>query len=184
MGKYEVTQGEYKAIMGANPSKFKKGDHYPVEWVSWNDAREFIKKLNSRTGKKYRLPTEAELEYAARSGGKKEKYAGSNSPEAVAWFGDNSGGSTHRVGTKDANGLGLYDMAGNVWEWCQDWYDIDYYSKSPESNPKGSSSGLYRASRGGSWSDSARLVRSALRAGDNPGGHCIYLGFRLVLSGQ
>jgi len=107
IGKYEVTQGEYTAIMGTNPSKFKEGDRYPVEKVSWNDAQKFIKKLNSRTGKKYRLPTEAEWEYAARSGGKKEKYAGSNSPGAVAWFDDNNVHSTHRVGTKSANGLGL-----------------------------------------------------------------------------
>ncbi|WP_457575848.1 PEGA domain-containing protein [Desulfomarina sp.] len=184
IGKYEVTQGEYKKIMGGNPSRFKKGDRYPVERVSWNDAQAFIKKLNNRTGKKYRLPTEAEWEYAARSGGKNEKYAGANRPESVAWFDDNSGSSTHRVGTKSANGLGLYDMSGNVWEWCQDWYDSGYYGKSPENNPGGPSSGSNRVNRGGSWNYAARGVRTANRDRDSPGNRIGNLGFRLVLSGQ
>jgi len=186
MGKYEVTQKEYKAIMGSNPSNFKKGDRYPVERVSWNDARKFIKKLNSRTGKKYGLPTEAEWEYAARSGGKKEKYAGSNSPEVGAWFTDNSGGSTHEVGTKAANGLGLYDMSGNVYEWCRDWSGQNYYSKSPVYNPAGPSSGSSRVHRGGSWGNEAGGVRSAARSRNSPGHRFLFgiLGFRLVLSGQ
>jgi len=185
MGKYEVTQGEYKAIMGSNPSKFDKNDRYPVERVSWYDAREFIKKLNSRTGKKYRLPTEAEWEYAARSGGKAEKYAGSNSPETVAWFYGNSGGSTHEVGTKAANGLGLYDMSGNVWELCRDGWDSGYYKNSPVNNPPGPSSGcLYRVLRGGSFLVSAGGVRSERRGMDKPSRRAIVLGFRLVLSGQ
>jgi len=184
MGKYEVTQGEYKTITGSNPSNFKKGDRYPVEEVSWDDVREFIKKLNSSTGKKYRLPTEAEWEYAARSGGKKEKYAGSNSPGSVAWFYDNSGRSTRRVGTKSANGLGLYDMSGNVWEWCRDWYNENYYSKSPVNNPAGPSTGSYRVRRGGSWGIAAWIVRSASRYRDSPGVRHLDLGFRLVLPGQ
>jgi len=185
MGKYEVTQGEYTAIMNYNPSRFNKGDRYPMERASWNNARDFIQKLNSRTGRKYRLPTEAEWEYAARSGGKKEQYAGSNFPEAIAWFADNSGSSTHRVGTKASNGLGLYDMSGNVWEWCRDWYDSDYYNKSPVNNPKGPSSGSVRVRRGGSFYGAARGVRSVFRRKNSPGVKLNgVFGFRLVLPGQ
>jgi len=174
----------YKTIMGSNPSKFNKGARYPVEQVSWDDAQDFIKRLNSSTGLKYRLPTEAEWEYAARSGGKKERYAGSNSPGSVAWFADNSGKSTHRVGTKSPNGLGLYDMSGNVWEWCQDWYGENYYGNSPVNNPAGPMSGSSRVFRGGSCYDTARVVRSAFRCRLSSGDRYDLLGFRLVLSGQ
>lgn len=184
MGKYEVTRGEYRKIMGSSPSRFDKGERYPVENVNWNDAQSFIKKLNSRTGRKYRLPTEAEWEYATRSGGKKEKYAGSNSSEDVAWFDDNSGSSTHGVGTKSANGLGIFDMSGNVWEWCQNWYDENYYDKSPVNNPTGPLSGSLLVVRGGSWHYVSWFVRSAVRSRLRPGYRFKDLGFRLVLSGQ
>ncbi|HUV08617.1 MAG TPA: SUMF1/EgtB/PvdO family nonheme iron enzyme, partial [Spirochaetia bacterium] len=126
IGKYEVTQSQWQSVMGNNPSFFKKcGEKCPVEQVSWNDIQEFITKLNTKTGKKYRLPTEAEWEYAARSGGRKEKYAGTSSDIELgkyAWYSANSGGSIHPSGQKQPNGLGLYDMTGNAWEWCQDWY--------------------------------------------------------------
>ncbi|MBU4295114.1 MAG: SUMF1/EgtB/PvdO family nonheme iron enzyme [Desulfobulbaceae bacterium] len=181
MGKYAVTQGQWEKIMVSNPSEFKSGDDFPVENVSWDDTQEFIGKLNAQTGKKYRLPTEAEWEYAARSGGKKEKYAGGNNAKAVAWYEDNSRGKTHRVGTKNANGLGLHDMSGNVWEWCQDWFDKGYYSSSPRNNPQGPSSGSYRVDRGGSWRSLPGGVRAANRDRGAPDYRLNYLGFRLVL---
>jgi len=163
IGKYEVTQGEYKIIIGSNPSQFKKGDNYPAEVISWTDAQVFIKKLNEQSSQNYRLPTEAEWEYAARSGGKKEKYAGSNSPDTVAWYDDNSGGSTHTVGTKSPNGLGIYDMNGNVREWCQDWYNMNYYKSSPRNNPQGHPSGDRRIFRGSGWRPTEKHVRSSFR---------------------
>ena len=179
MGKYEVTQQQWRAIMGNNPSYFK-GDNRPVEKVSWNDAQQYINKLKGKTGKHYRLPTEAEWEYAAR-GGQKYTYAGSNDVDAVAWYSANSGSKTHDVGQKRANGYGLYDMSGNVWEWCQDWYASDYYRNSPCTNPSGPSSGSIRVNRGGSWFNYPRLVRSADRFYNSPGYRNNYLGFRLVL---
>ena len=183
IGKYEVTQGQWKKIMKNNPAYFKScGDNCPVEKVSWNDVQEFIRKLNNQTGKNFRLPTEAEWEYAARSGGKKEKYSGGNDVDAVAWYGYNSGYKTTPVGQKQANGLGIYDMSGNVWEWCSDWYDKNYYGSSPRNNPQGPSSGSYRVRRGGSWRNVPVRVRSANRYGGSPGSSYDDLGFRLVLS--
>ena len=189
MSKYEVTQKEWQAVMDANPSYFKNWDDCPVENVSWNDVHEFINKLNARTGKRFRLPTEAEWEYAARSGGKKEKFSGVNveglqnlqrSLDDVAWYNDNSGSKTHPVGQKQPNGNGLYDMSGNVWEWCEDWYDENYYKNSPSSNPKGPSSGTYRVLRGGSWGYGAYFLRSSARAGADPVYRDGNYGFRLV----
>ena len=151
IGKYEVTQALWQAVMGSNPSYFK-GDNLPVEQVSWNDCQEFLSKLNRITGKTFRLPTEAEWEYAAR-GGKKSRgyqYSGSNNLSDVAWYYKNSGIKTHTVGTKQANELGIYDMSGNVSEWCQDRYGD--YSKSSQTNPKGSTSGALRVLRGGCYS--------------------------------
>ncbi|MCW5200163.1 SUMF1/EgtB/PvdO family nonheme iron enzyme, partial [Desulfobulbus sp. F1] len=147
MGQYEVTQGQWEKVMGDNPSKFKKGGNYPVENVSWKDGQEFIKKLNSRSGKSYRLPTEAEWEYACRAGGS-GKYCGGGDVDAVAWYSDNA---THAVGAKDANAFDLYDMSGNVWEWCADWYEEDYYASSLKDNPQGPDKGESRCLRGGSY---------------------------------
>ena len=181
IGKYEVTQALWKAVMGKNPSNFK-GDNLPVEQVSWDDCQEFINKLNKITGKKFRLPTEAEWEYAAR-GGKKSRgyqYSGSNNISDVAWYDSNSGNKTHTVGSKQANELGIYDMSGNVLEWCQDWHDD--YSSSSQTNPTGANSGYYRVRRGGSWRSSAWDCRSSCRSLNTPGGRFSCLGLRLVLS--
>lgn len=184
MGKHEVTQKQWTEIMGSNPSYFKDGgDKYPVEQVSWNDVQEFIKKLNQKTGKKYRLPTEAEWEYAARSGGKDEEYAGGDDIDGVAWYNKNSGSTTHPVGMKQPNGLGLYDMSGNVWEWVADWYGDKYYNGSPKNNPKGPDSGQYRVLRGGSWNFTSGDARTTNRNWGNPGdSDNSGYGFRLVVS--
>ena len=182
IGKYEVTQALWQAVMNSNPSYFK-GDNLPVEQVSWNDCQEFISKLNSITGKTFRLPTEAEWEYAAR-GGKKSRgyqYSGGNNLSDVAWYyKDNSDSKTHAVGSKQANELGIYDMSGNVWEWCQDWKG--FYSSSSQVNPTGANSGSHRVIRGGSWIHAARNCRSSFRSNFTPDSRNDYLGFRLVLS--
>ena len=152
LGEHEVTQGEWKEVMGNNPSEFKNcGDDCPVETVSWNDVQHYIRKLNNKTGLNYRLPTEAEWEYAARSGGREERYAGTSKKSELgdyAWYWGNSGKKTHPVKTKQPNFLGLYDMSGNVYEWVSDWYGKDYYRNSPKDNPKGPGSGKYRVLRG------------------------------------
>lgn len=181
IGKYEVTQALWQAVMGSNPSCFK-GDDLPVERVSWNDCQDFISKLNAMTGKRFRLPTEAEWEYAAR-GGKKSRgyqYSGSNTLGDVAWYGDNSGSKTHAVGTKQPNELGIYDMAANVEEWCQDRYGS--YSSSPQTNPTGAASGSNRVIRGGDWFFLAWDCRTSCRGFRAPGDRFNYLGLRLVLS--
>ena len=181
MGKYEVTQSLWQAVMGSNPSFFK-GDDRPVECVSWEDCQEFISKLNGLTGKKFRLPTEAEWEYAAR-GGKKSKryqYSGSSKISDVAWYEGNSSNKTHPVGTKQANELGIYDMTGNVCEWCQDWQGS--YVSSSQTNPAGDVSGPYRVNRGGSCCFNARICRSSFRNGNAPDYLFFNLGLRLVLS--
>ena len=180
IGKYEVTQGEWQAVMGNNPSDFAAcGSTCPVEQVSWNDIQTFITTLNQRSGKSYRLPTEAEWEYAARSGGKSEKYSGGSDVNAVAWYSANSGSATHPVGQKQANGLGLYDMSGNVFEWVSDyWYDS--YSSTAQTNPTGPSSGSNRVGRGGSWHDDADYARASLRGESTPGNRFNLLGFRLA----
>jgi formylglycine-generating enzyme required for sulfatase activity len=189
MGKFEVTQGEYRKVMGVNPSNFKQcGDNCPVESVSWDNAQDFIKNLNSLTGKSFRLPTEAEWEYAARSGRKKEKYIGGDDPDSLAWYDKNSGKTTHPVGQKAPNGLGLYDMSGNVWEWVQDWYDEGYYKKGPKKsgwkNPQGPSTGDYRVLRGGSWYNSSSYLRASYRTFSTPAYRNYGDGFRLVISSQ
>ena len=180
IGMYEVTQELWEAVMGSNPSYFK-GAQNPVESVSWNDCKEFISRLDSLTGKKFRLPTEAEWEYAARGGNKSlhYKYSGSGNIGKVAWYTENSGNSTHAVGTKTANELGIYDMSGNVWEWCSDWYGD--YSAGAQTNPQGPSAGSRRVLRGGSCYGNAGLCRVSSRDYNGPGYGLHILGLRLVL---
>ena len=181
--KFEVTQALWKLVMGTNPSNYKGNSLLPIENVSWNNCQEFIRKLNAMTGKHFRLPTEAEWEYAAR-GGKRSKgyiYAGSNNLDEVAWYGDNSGSITHPVGTKAPNELGLYDMSGNVLEWCQDLYDSSYYNFSPQNNPLGPSSGSIRINRGGSFSCSVAGCRKTYRFYSAPWNTHSDLGLRLAL---
>jgi formylglycine-generating enzyme required for sulfatase activity len=175
-----VTQELWQAVMGSNPSFFKGDIHRPVEAVSWNDCQEFIKKLNRFTGKKFSLPTEAQWEYAARGGMKSKgyKFSGSNSLGDVAWYGEDLG-STHPVAQKQANELGLYDMTGNVWEWCHDWFGT--YSSIAQNNPQGLSSGVFRMLRGGSWFSGSRDCRVSCRNGSNPDRRFNYYGLRLSL---
>ncbi|OGW32201.1 MAG: hypothetical protein A2X59_10145 [Nitrospirae bacterium GWC2_42_7] len=184
IGKYKVTQGQWRAIMGSNTSKTSScGDDCPVEVAPWKDMQDFITKLNNNAkAGKYRLPTEAEWEYAARSGGKKEKYSGGNDVDKVAWHISNSNSKMHPSGTKAPNGLGIYDMSGNVWERCQDWYDENYYNHSPKNNPAGPDSGSTRVVRGGSWRNSSWFSRSSFRGRYYPGDMENTDGFRLVMT--
>ena len=176
MGKTEVTQGVWQAVMGSNPSGFKKGDAYPVENVSWDDCQIFIQKLNQMVGgNAFRLPTEAEWEYACRAGTTGDRYG---NIDAIAWYYSNSGNTTHIVGQKQANAWGLNDTLGNVWEWCQDCYGA--YSAGYQTDPTGPASGSYRVFRGGSWFNGAGAVRSAYRYRDTPGHRINDLGFRLA----
>jgi len=185
MGETEVTQGVWKAVMGSNPSSFKKGDDYPVETVSWNDVQEFIKKVNQSgklpKGMKAVLPTEAQWEYACRAGST-GAYAGSGRLDDMGWYNDEGWyekGSTHPVGQKKANAWGLKDMHGNVWEWCSDWYGA--YPRGVVTDPTGASGGSFRVLRGGSWEFPARACWSAVRYGNTPGYRDFGLGFRLSL---
>ena len=207
IGKYEVTQQLWEYVMtysgvasdgtamssyssdpwlGSNPSSsYGVGNYYPAYYVSYNDiVNIFIPRLNKITGKTFRLPTEAEWEYAARGGNKSRgyKYSGSNTIGDVAWYWDNSSSTTHPVGTKRANELGLYDMSGNVCEWCSDWYSSSYYSSSPSTNPTGPSTGSSRVDRGGTWVLSADYCRVSDRGINHPDSRFYYIGFRLAIS--
>ena len=182
IGETEVTQELWEAVMGSNPSYFG-GAQNPVEQVSWDDCVAFINKLNSLTGQNFRLPTEAEWEYAARGGNKSRNYtySGSNNLVDVAWCKDNSNSKTHPVKTKAPNELGIYDMSGNVLEWCEDWYDFSYYQNAPSTNPTGPASGSYRVRRGGCWGYDVKSCRSAFRSTGTPSGTSFTLGLRLAL---
>ena len=164
--------------MRKNPSICKDCGDCPVENVSWNDVRKFINKLNEKTGKTYRLPTEAEWEYVAEGA---FKYSGSRSLGEVAWYSINSDSKTHPVGQKQSNSTGLYDILGNVSEWCSDWYGSDYYKVSPGSNPNGPLLGSDRVCRGGGWIDNAMGCRNSFRNHNSPDYRFSFLGFRLVL---
>jgi formylglycine-generating enzyme required for sulfatase activity len=179
MGKYEVTQGQWQKVMGKNPSMLQKGDNYPVESISYDDVKEFIRKLNEKSGD-YRLPTEAEWEYACRANGS-GKYCGGDNLDALAWYDKNSGNSTHPVGGKKANTFGLHDMSGNVWEWCADWYGKNYYASSPKDNPHGPDRGERRILRSGSYFLNTLYSRAVFRGSDPPGLRQVHFGFRLVL---
>jgi formylglycine-generating enzyme required for sulfatase activity len=185
IAKYLVTQGQFAAVMKENPSHFKNGNDYPVENVSWNDSKVFIEKLNKKTGGEigFRLPSEAEWEYAARSGGKKERYAGGDDIDKLAWYNGNSGGSTHPVGIKQPNGLGVYDMSGNVYEWVEDDYQGDYtWAPADGSAWVDSPCNLFRVLRGGSWDFIARCCRSAFRISVLSNRQYNSIGFRLAAS--
>jgi formylglycine-generating enzyme required for sulfatase activity len=177
MGRTEVTQGLWKAVMKNNPSGFPKADNYPVETVSWKDCQNFIVKLSELTKIQFRLPTEAEWEYACRAGTRTDY------PENLsdfAWYDQNSRQSTHPVGIKKSNGFGLYDMLGNVWEWCADWHDKRYYTRSPLKDPPGPVTGIHRVDRGGGWAYDADVVRPARRDGSGPDYATDLIGFRLA----
>lgn len=175
IGKYEVTQQQWEAVMGENPSYFI-GELLPVEQINWQDAQEFIKKLNSKTDKYiYRLPTEAEWEYAAKAGNKDDSL---EKLDLIAWSEENAGGKTHRVGTKKPNTWGLYDMQGNVSEWCQDWYEK--YKPDFATDPKGPSKGNGRVGRGGSWYNPVHYCRSTSRYQFAAFARAFCVGVRLV----
>jgi formylglycine-generating enzyme required for sulfatase activity len=186
LGKYLVTQAQWEAVMGNNPSYFK-GPRNPVEDVSWEDCRGFVEKLNAKSPPgegKFQLPTEAQWEYACRAGSTTRYCFGDDEKQLgeYAWYGANSGSKTHPVGEKKANAWGLYDMHGNVWEWCQDWFDARYYAKSPTDDPTGPAGGAYRVYRGGSWYYPAWCCRSANRNLDVPGNRDLNLGLRVSLT--
>jgi formylglycine-generating enzyme required for sulfatase activity len=174
IGRTEVTQGQWLAVMGSNPSRFQ-GESNPVEMVSWNDAQEFLRRVNAMNAGTYRLPTEAEWEYACRSGGKAEDFAGvTTAPEVgeIAWYNKGEAGNmTHPVGTKKPNGLGLHDMSGNVWEWVQDFFVTPYGGDRPETR---------RVLRGGSWDGKVNYVRCQIRNRNDPDRRDPRLGLRVV----
>jgi formylglycine-generating enzyme required for sulfatase activity len=181
LGKYPVTQRQWKAVKAQNPAHFRLGDAHPVESVSWEEVQEYIKTLSSKGVGKLRIPTEAEWEYACRAGtegplsfGDDERRLGE-----YAWYCGNSDQTTHPVGKKRPNGWGVYDMLGNVWEWCADWFDPDYYRNSPPADPRGPNSGSSRVNRGGSWNSAADRVRSTCRGYNSPP-RGNFLGFRLL----
>jgi len=186
LGRYPVTQIQWAGRMGLNPSKESEcGITCPVENVSWNDVQEFISKMSQRDGVTYRLPTEAEWEYAARSGGKSEKWAGTSDERELgdyAWNYNNSQYRSHPVGEKKPNGLGLYDMTGNVWQWMSDWYADKYYAESLKDQPRGPATGRLHTLRGGYWGDLARFVRVTRRIGLPPTARAAGTGFRLARS--
>ncbi len=192
IGKTEVTQELWEAVMGKSLSQIASelgnstrgvGINYPMYYVSWEDCQEFITKLNALTGKTFRLPTEAEWEFAARGGTKSQgfTYSGSNTVDDVAWYFDTSSSTTHPVATKAPNELGIYDMSGSVYEWCNDWYSRSYYTSESQTNPTGPDSGSNRVWRGGSWAGDARACRVSNRSSKDPTYRGNYLGLRLAL---
>jgi len=178
LGRYPVTQAQWVAVMGTNPSMFKRSGTHPVEQVSWTDVNEYLNRLNAATpgGARFRLPNEAEWEYAARSGGRKELYAGSDAVEPVAWTAESSGGGTQPVGRKQPNGLGLYDMSGNVWEWCRDVY----VPNAAAGALRKSGASEERVIRGGSWSLDDWSARCSRRFGFPEDYFGAGLGFRVA----
>lgn len=182
IGKYEITQRQWKNIMGGNPSFFDYCNECPVENVSFKDIEDFIQALNAETGANYRLPSEAEWEYAARGGNKSMGYvfSGGDDPDEVAWYSGNNKQHTRKPGLKKPNELGIFDMSGNVMEWCGDWYRNTYYTEAPFKNPQGPSSGTHKVIRGGSWNNSKDKIRSTNRAYAVQGSKYDDLGFRLA----
>lgn len=182
IGKYEVTQAQWRAVMGSDPVVsylYGEGDNYPAYFISWDMAQEFCKRLSEKTGEKYVLPTEAQWEYAARGGNKSKhfKYAGGDIMYEVAWYSENAATRTHPVGTKKPNELGIYDMSGNINEWCSDWYAE--YDEKDNYNPQGPEEGTYRIRRGGCWFTDIKYCRVSFR-NDFPRSKLLYFGFRVV----
>lgn len=183
MGKYEVSQKQWKIIMGDNPSRFTGNDNLPVDRVSWNDIQKYLKKLRGVTGKKFRLPTEAEWEYSAKAAGTTSLFSGSDDIRELAehaWYVDNSNRHSQSVGSKKANKFGLHDMTGNIWEWVSDYFDENYYQKGPRNNPQGPLTGVLKVMRGGSWYQDPFSLRLTFRFRDNPNGRDDEYGFRVV----
>jgi formylglycine-generating enzyme required for sulfatase activity len=185
LGKYPVTQEQWQAVMGNNPSKFSDTPQNPVERVSWNDCQEFCQKLSQMTGQTYRLPSEAEWEYACRAGTQTRYYFGDNENQLgdYAWYEDNSGSKTHPVGQKKQNPWGLYDMHGNVWEWCEDSWHPNYQGAPTDGSPWNDNDSQKRVRRGGSWYNSPWNCRSAYRFNSDPGLRFINFGFRVLCEG-
>ncbi len=182
LGRYEVTQGQWRRVMGSNPSLFAAcGDDCPVDQVSWSDAQEFIARLNRLTGRGYRLPTEAEWEYACRGGGGPKRYCGDDI-DAIAWYDRTSGNRVHPVGKKHPNGFGLYDMSGNVWEWVQDWNGR--YQPRKQQDPTGPGTGSSRVRRGGSWQYGADKARATWRSSGYQEDRAMDIGFRVAHPAQ
>ena len=192
IGKFEVTQAQWEAVMGTSVVDQRNisakdsglpglGADYPMYYVNWEEAEEFCRRLSRKTGRNYRLPTEAEWEYAARGGEKSHRYryAGGNDMSDFGWHSGNAGGTNHPVGTRKPNELGIYDMCGNVWEWCSDWY-ASSYDAGQTYNPKGPYSGEKRTHRGGSWRNVPVGCRVSERSWSTPAGRCSFLGFRVV----
>ncbi len=179
MGKYEVTQGQWREIMGNNPSTLSNcGDDCPVVDVSWNEVQEFIRRLSERTGKAYRLPTEAEWEFAVRIGGIRDKSIVANAEPT------NTRRTLRPVGLSQPNSLGIYDLQGSVWEWTADWYSAEYYKGSPKNNPEGPLDGTYRVLRGGAWIDTSQSIQPTLRVKYEPWIKRSWVGFRLISPDQ
>ena len=182
LGKYLVTQEQWEAVMGNNPSQFK-GPKNPVEQVSTEDCQKFLDKLNAlpAAGGKFQLPSEAQWEYACRAGTKTRYFFGDDDSKLGenAWFASNANSKSHPVGEKKPNAWGLYDMHGNAWEWCQDWFSDKYYAASPTDDPTGPATGTSRVLRGGSWDTSSRRTKSAVRDGISPGEGSYDVGFRV-----
>jgi len=180
VGKTEVTQGQWEKVMGNNPSSFKLGDDYPVESISRLDIAKFLSQMNQKNAKGFRLPTEAEWEYACRSGGKDQKFCGGDAPDDFAWYKKNSDDTPHPVAQKLPNGLGLYDMSGNVWEFCSDIFAKDYYETGPKLNPTGAKSGRHVMKRSGSWEINENFQRSSMRGRGSMEEKHYSTGFRVV----
>ena len=183
MGKYEITQYQWRSVMGSNPSGFKGCDDCPVENINWKSIQQYLTKLNKQTGKNYRLPTEAEWEYAANGGTKSKgyRYSGGNDPAEVGWYKPNAESKTHPVGLKKPNELGIYDMMGNVWELCSDWFAPNYYKHSPANSPQNTSLSLYHVSRGGSWRSGTERCYNKARNRNIKDHHISNGGIRLAL---
>jgi formylglycine-generating enzyme required for sulfatase activity len=183
LGKFQITQGQWEIITGNNPAYFKQGAEFPVEQVSWLDIQEFLERLDARSRLRFRLPLEAEWEYACRAGASGNYCFGDDERLLAdyAWYKVNSGETTHPVGTKQPNRWGLYDLHGNVWEWCHDWHWDKAIARSPAKDPKGPLRGSFKAMRGGSWNDASELVGSSSRMGGKPSLRDFNVGFRLCL---